>query len=347
MKKKILTSITIGFAITGVIATHASASPFIASGVRDAVARSTAMAEGGRTMAPLGHIVLCMKDPSACKSSNSGMSTSKARAYLRYASLSKSERAVQKKPAITVRKKAVYAPVKLTPKTWAQLSSINKRINAKIKPRSDGNNKGVDVWSVTGNTGDCEDYALQKRRALIRAGWPSHSVLMTVADHPRYGSHAVLVARTSSGDFVLDNMRKSVVPWNRVNYRWKKRQSQSDPSKWVRLSGNSVRVAAASPNSPPKQIRKARTAKSRVAKLDRKRTSRKALATASVKRKALRRASGTKRYAAAKRYTSAKRYSVTRSFKRKNWAAWAVKKQNKAKKRLRVASGTYRFATRF
>ncbi len=347
MKTKILTTITIGFAITGAIATHAYANPFIGSGVRDAIARSTAMAEGGRTMAPLGHIVLCMKNPSACKSSNSArMTPSKARAYLRYASLSKSARSMRKKPSVTSRKKTAYAPVKLTPRTWAQLTSINKRINAKIKPRSDGSNKGIDVWSVSGNTGDCEDYALQKRRALIRAGWPSHSVLMTVADHPRYGSHAVLVARTSNGDFVLDNMRKRVVPWNRVNYRWKKRQSQSDPSKWVRLSGGSTRIASSASYTPRKQIAETRTSKSRLAKLSQKR-SRKVLRTASIKRKLAKRSYRAKRYTAAKRYTRTKRLIAAKSFKRKNWAIWAVRKQSKAKKRIRVASRSYRYSARF
>ncbi len=333
MKTKILTSISIGLAIAAAMTTQAYANPFIGSGVRQAIERSTAMVEGGRTMAPLGHIVLCMKTPSACKSSNSGMSTSKARAYLKYASLSKSARSIRKKTAVTPRKKVAYAPVKLTPRTWAQLTGINRRINAKIKPRSDGNNKGIDIWSVSGNTGDCEDYALQKRRALIRAGWPSHSVLMTVADHPRYGSHAVLVARTSNGDFVLDNMRKRVVPWNRVNYRWKKRQSQSDPSKWVRLSGASKRLASAYTSRKP-------------AVKIRKKTSRKILATSSVKRKVIKRASRSKRYTAAKRYTRTRYTPVTRSFKRKNWAAWAVKKQNKAKKRLRVSSRSYRYTAR-
>ncbi len=344
MKTRVLISITIGFAITGVIATHASASPFIGSGVRDAVARSTAMAEGGRTMAPLGHIVLCMKNPSACKSSNPGMSISKARAYLKYASLSKSARAIQKKPVLSSRKRKAYAPVKLTPRAWSELTGINRMINAKIKPRADGKSKGVDVWSVSGNTGDCEDYALQKRRELIRAGWPSHSVLMTVAEHPRYGTHAVLVARTSKGDFVLDNMRKRVVPWNRVKYRWKKRQSQSDPSKWVRLSGGSTRIAAAP--SPRKKISKPRIRKLRSAKLSRKNTGRRVLTTASLKRKAIKRNIRAKRYTAVKRYSRSKNYAVVQTTKRKNWAAWAVKKQSEAKKRLRVSSRSYRYAAR-
>jgi predicted transglutaminase-like cysteine proteinase len=343
MKTKILKSITIGLTITAAIATHATASPFIGSGVRQAIAHSTAMVEGGRTMAPLGHIVLCMNNPSECKSSASRMTTSKARAYLKYASLSKSARSRQKRPSVATRKKTTYAPVRLTPRTWAQLSSINKRINAKIKPRSDGNNKGIDVWSVSGNTGDCEDYALQKRRALIRAGWPSHSVLMTVADHPRYGSHAVLIARTNNGDFVLDNMRKRVVPWNRVNYRWKKRQSQSDPSKWVRISSGSRRMASNVSYTPRKQAAKA--SKSRMVKLSQKRN-RKILRATSIKRKLAKRSYRTKRYSAARRHTRTQRYVATRSITRKNWATWAVRKQGKAKRRFRISARNYRYAAR-
>ena len=66
--------------------------------------------------------------------------------------------------------------------------------------------------------GDCEDYALLKQKLLIERGWPSSSLLMTVVRDEKGEGHAVLTARTSQGDFVLDNKVEAVKLWNRSGY---------------------------------------------------------------------------------------------------------------------------------
>ena len=39
----------------------------------------------------------------------------------------------------------------------------------------------ADYWTLpTDGKGDCEDYALLKRHELIRLGWPSSALLMTI-----------------------------------------------------------------------------------------------------------------------------------------------------------------------
>ena len=37
---------------------------------------------------------------------------------------------------------------------------------------------------------------------------------------------------TSEGDFVLDNRRSTVMPWRRLPYAWKIRQSAAAPARW-------------------------------------------------------------------------------------------------------------------
>ncbi len=72
--------------------------------------------------------------------------------------------------------------------------------------------------------GDCEDYALEKRRQLIAAGVPETALSMAVAFTARGESHAVLMVSLESGDWVLDNLTPWATPWGDLNYRWVERQ---------------------------------------------------------------------------------------------------------------------------
>jgi len=72
--------------------------------------------------------------------------------------------------------------------------------------------------------GDCEDYALEKRRRLIAAGVPESALSLAVAVTARGESHAVLMITLKSGDMVLDNLTPWATPWEDLNYRWVQRQ---------------------------------------------------------------------------------------------------------------------------
>src|SRR5690606_39717782 len=73
------------------------------------------------------------------------------------------------------------APVKLTRKLWATIVAINNAVNTSIEPRTDMEIWGrEEVWSYPENgVGDCEDYVLEKRRQLMRAGVPAGDLLVT------------------------------------------------------------------------------------------------------------------------------------------------------------------------
>lgn len=117
-----------------------------------------------------------------------------------------------------------------------ELDEINRHVNKVIEPATDMELYGeVERWTIPTTKGDCEDYALLKRKLLIERGWPASSLLMTVVRDEKNEGHAVLTARTAQGDFVLDNKTDEIKPWHKVTYTYVMRQSYIDPRVWVSL----------------------------------------------------------------------------------------------------------------
>jgi predicted transglutaminase-like cysteine proteinase len=127
--------------------------------------------------------------------------------------------------------------INLTPKTMKEIGRVSQWVNAHIKPVSDMEHRGViDRWDFPSDgKGDCEDYALFKRKTLIEEGFPRQAVLMTVVKDEHNEGHSVLTIKTSAGEFVLDNMNDEVKPWDRTGYRFVKRQSQTNQNVWVQI----------------------------------------------------------------------------------------------------------------
>lgn len=133
-----------------------------------------------------------------------------------------------------------------TPERLSELDAINRSINHAIQPLTDMEVYGVtEFWTLPAKVGDCEDYALLKRKVLMQRGWPASSLLMTVVRDERGEGHAVLTARTAQGDFVLDNKSDTVSIWYKTPYQFVMRQSYLNPKVWVALeAGESTRPAA-------------------------------------------------------------------------------------------------------
>lgn len=123
----------------------------------------------------------------------------------------------------------------------AKLEAVNRLVNAAITPATDVRTAGrADRWSLPltvdkTELGDCEDYALEKRRHLIESGWPPGALRLAVATSRDTGVHAALIALTEEGDFVLDNLVDEVRPWSQTDYVWLKRQASADPREWRRV----------------------------------------------------------------------------------------------------------------
>jgi len=138
--------------------------------------------------------------------------------------------------------------VVLSQKSWKDLVRINKWVNDSIKPMTDMEHWGVvERWSYPDDGyGDCEDYVLLKRKLLMQAGWPRQALLITVVRDLKGEGHAVLTVKTDKGEYVLDNQEEEVLLWSETNYRFVKRQSQSDSNVWVALGDSRPAISTAS-----------------------------------------------------------------------------------------------------
>jgi predicted transglutaminase-like cysteine proteinase len=145
-----------------------------------------------RSKAPLGYQLMCLKTPAECRGGG---------------------------------KSSVEATAELI----ETLERVNARINRNITPRSDG---AVDVWSATATAGDCEDYALAKRRALIGAGLPPSALRIAYVKTPKGDGHAILIVKTNRGDYVLDNLSRAVRTLKETGYRILS-MSGADPLQWT------------------------------------------------------------------------------------------------------------------
>jgi len=173
------------------------------SALATAYAGPVFMHTGGRTTQPVGHYEFCQKLPGEC-----------------------TERTPKQ------------GPIELTRKLWAKIVSINNSVNTRITPRTDMEMWGKEeVWSYPDSGfGDCEDYALEKRRELMNIGVPAGDLLMTVARQPNGDGHAVLTVRTSLGEFILDNLQLKVLAWTDTDYTYLKRQSTENSGVWVTIN---------------------------------------------------------------------------------------------------------------
>ena len=127
--------------------------------------------------------------------------------------------------------------VKLTAATFAAIKRVDLFVNHAVRPMTDMDHWNVvDQWDYPiDGYGDCEDYALLKRRLLIEKGFPRQALLMTVVLDTHGEGHAVLTLATDRGDFILDNLTDRIKPWEETGYRFVKRQSQTDPNVWLSI----------------------------------------------------------------------------------------------------------------
>ena len=130
--------------------------------------------------------------------------------------------------------------VHLDRKMWRLINQVHRDINGAIAFTNDDElHNAADVWSLpltepTGGQprGDCEDYMLEKRRALRAAGVPAAALSPAVVVLPDGRWHAVLVVATDRGDYVLDNRHKKVLPWRELDYFWITRETNARADQW-------------------------------------------------------------------------------------------------------------------
>ncbi|MBJ6125962.1 transglutaminase-like cysteine peptidase [Microvirga splendida] len=124
----------------------------------------------------------------------------------------------------------------LTAERMAQLQQINSHVNNTIREVSDLEQYGrEDVWALpTSGKGDCEDFALLKRKMLIERGWPSSALSIAVGATAQGEAHAVLLVSTAQGRYVLDNLTSSILSPEGTGHVFYARQSGRA---WISASG--------------------------------------------------------------------------------------------------------------
>ena len=159
------------------------------------------MTTGEHTSQPIGHYDFCQRHPAECR----------------------------------IRSRA-SRPLALTPAIWQEIVTVNDSVNTRIQPRTDMEVWGhEEYWEYPTTAGDCEDFALLKRRDLMTLGVPASALLMTVVRQANGEGHAVLTVLTDRGDFILDNLNRRVLSWNQTPYSYFKSQSTTDTGSWVSI----------------------------------------------------------------------------------------------------------------
>jgi len=157
------------------------------------------MREGGFALAPFSFVKFCLDYPGDCP------------------------------------KSAGPGRIHLTSAHMAELASVNRAVNAAIRPTPD--TSAMRLWRLNVSAGDCNEFAVEKRHELIRRGWPAAALALTVAKTSWGEGHLVVTVRTDQGDLVLDNLRSTIIAWQKTGYDWIMRQSEANPQFWVELEG--------------------------------------------------------------------------------------------------------------
>lgn len=136
--------------------------------------------------------------------------------------------------------------VYMSDKNWQDAININKAVNETIMPMSDKDTTGQDEeWFYPHDRGDCEDFALLKRRYLLEIGFPVGALLITVVRQESGDGHAVLTLVTGDGDYILDNLQGEILRWDATPYTYVKRQSGLSVRSWVSIEKEAVKTSAA------------------------------------------------------------------------------------------------------
>ena len=143
----------------------------IAAAVTIALFAGVVEVQAAGAQSPLGFKIFCLKYPNECKAGSKGS-------------------------------------LPMTDATMQTLKRVNLSVNNAIRPVNDRN--GKDVWTLNASSGDCEDYVITKRSRLIKMGLPPGALRIAYAKTRSGEGHAILIVKTSQGDFVLDNRTNAI-----------------------------------------------------------------------------------------------------------------------------------------
>lgn len=204
-------SVSCALAIPSVLLTSPAQAGFFSStpGV------ATQMVEGGHRAGPKAYFRMCKREPGLCANDQH---------------------------------RSDQPQVAMTKPLWQTVISVNESLNDQIRERDDLSLFGQsDFWTLGRRYGDCEDYIIAKKQALIAHGIaPENLLYAVIRNRWDRGYHAVLILRTTDGDYVLDNLRDRILPWEDSDYDFIMRQAAGEPMAWVSVGRRGVQPVAVS-----------------------------------------------------------------------------------------------------
>ena len=193
---------------------------------------------------PTGYLILCERNPRECRSP--GTIDGKADDAIRqeagailYARAFADPDAPAAATGVPPAADPTSTVLTITPPLLALMYRVNLLVNREMRMQSDeAQYDTADYWKVASfedRNGDCEDYALTKRRLLINAGVPPDVLTFGIVRTSWGELHAILIVTTDQGDMILDNLTGDILHWNNTAYHWIKRQTPGQPFDWRRV----------------------------------------------------------------------------------------------------------------
>jgi len=204
---------------------------------------------GEPTIAPLGLIAYCQRQSEECaitldaspdeeqnRATGGNTKSDRPNSYPAV-----SQRDSHSQDQISLAGVAHTTRVEIAFERFNEIERVNRQINSRLTWVSDYDQFGVEeFWTLPLQAGlangDCEDFALEKRRALLELGFDPAALAMATSTSAATGNHAVLIVRTTQGDYVLDNTTPWVLPWTETAYQWQAIQSGETMTAWRNLS---------------------------------------------------------------------------------------------------------------
>jgi len=120
------------------------------------------------------------------------------------------------------------------------INRVNRQVNRAIIFESDQAQYGVpEFWTEPSEAGtrygDCEDYVLEKRHALIALGFAPSSLSIATVTTSWGQSHALLLVAIDDEEYVLDSLTPWIVRVRDAPYVWRERQVQGQALVWAKI----------------------------------------------------------------------------------------------------------------
>jgi predicted transglutaminase-like cysteine proteinase len=118
---------------------------------------------------------------------------------------------------------------------WRKMNHVNSSVNTAIAPKADPDRVNTH-WAIAPLAGDCNDYAVTKRHELLKAGWPSSSLLLAEVTLISTGEHhLILIVKGNKVNWVLDNLKPGIerLAETRNEYAWDRIESADNPKFWT------------------------------------------------------------------------------------------------------------------